>query len=443
MMAPLSRRNTVLAAALFTITALSFGAVTSEPAKASIARSNGLISDLQAILVKGTGKAAALSPAELQDATTYAKGESVPLDTAITTMTGQSAWDKVVDHLQDTDPSEFVNAGREVSTGRGAWITLADKPSDQILSDISSAPFDVTVRYGVPANSGQLESIGSAAFAVIANSEGVLNAEDTIDPHSGAILVSYRLATGTAELPQSIIDVARQAALRASGAAQLPVPLSFQNQPDLIIQPAYAGGASLWDASNGSFTCTSGFNVHDNGSGYTGTITAQHCANGLLWGESQQSGIIKYIGPAPTVSAGKIDIQWHESINGQVASNNFQATGEGTSDRRQVTASTNAHVGDTICKWGWGRAHAPQTAKHSAYGCSTVETTDGCESYDSATWCGENHINDAILNPGDSGGPVFYGNTAVGINSAVNESAGWSTYTQESRLKYMDLVILQ
>lgn len=180
--------------------------------------------------------------------------------------------------------------------------------------------------------------------------------------------------------------------------------------------------------------------MRDTNKGGTGTITAQHCENQLAWGESKQDDVIVFDRNAPNAGGGQVDLQLHRSKNGEVASANFQATGETVSDRRTVTTTRNAQRGDSICKWGWGAISGHGTGTKQDFGCATVTNTDFCRVIEGVNYCGMNEANKGIGNPGDSGGPVFYGTGAIGFVEGGSDKI--FLYTQQSRVSYMGAQIL-
>lgn len=113
-----------------------------------------------------------------------------------------------------------------------------------------------------------------------------------------------------------------------------------------------------------------------------------------------------------------IDLQWHATLtgNGHVTNHDFLADDDGD---RTVTARANPIIGGTgVCHWG----------ATTGYDCGEVIDTDDCYLYSSGiTYCGIDRIGSIDQGGGDSGGPVFFGNTANGIWSAGAGVEGFYT----------------
>jgi hypothetical protein len=71
-----------------------------------------------------------------------------------------------------------------------------------------------------------------------------------------------------------------------------------------------------------------------------------------------------------------------------------------------------------ICKYG----------KVTGYGCTTVVDYYGCIYTGGNTYaCGLYYTSSQIIQPGDSGGPWFYGNRAYGITYGYSDYSSWLT----------------
>ena len=147
-------------------------------------------------------------------------------------------------------------------------------------------------------------------------------------------------------------------------------------------------------------TCTSGFSVKDS-NGTQGITTAGHCQN------SQSRG-----GTALTFKqewhGGSYDLQWHSGPTSQTVRN---LAYDGTNHRYINSGRhwNDQSVGDYVCKYGMT----------TGAGCGEIET----KHYKPALYTGNKWVlvrnvpgdNSDLGEPGDSGGPVFDGNVAVGV----------------------------
>ncbi len=392
-------------------------AATAQPEPSTPTVRNGTA--LHTLLVSGTGKALTADNATRQDAEELAKDLGLDKTTALQRASAQHQWDELIARLSSNEKT-FASAGRDWSADIPAWISLTSSPSDEVMALINELPFDVRLTTNAAANESEAVLASETAFMAVANTSGVEAARSSLDPETNAITIEYRLTKGTSIDPRELQSRALRVSAAAFGDDELPVPIRLVNNPGLASEAAYWGGAPMWLASNSAFECTSAFGVSR--SGVNGTTTAQHCQNGLLWGEAKQSGVISYVGAASGTTGGAIDLQFHKSLPGFSADSTFQATGTAASQRRRVTSAANAVAGDAVCKFGWGEVY---NGNQNGYSCTQVGSLNQCVTYNNttpATWCGMAVTTSDIVFPGDSGGPFFLGNQAVGSTSGHGNS---------------------
>jgi hypothetical protein len=171
--------------------------------------------------------------------------------------------------------------------------------------------------------------------------------------------------------------------------AKLPTPIDIY-------------GGLLHETTCGGLEGTTGWSVKKNGSSTTGILTAAHLANcgtvsgyTLTFRDESEGGIA--------------DAQWFTSNT--IESPKFRWSNPGGTRLVLAKRAYSAIVvGELICKWG----------RTSGYSCGEVEEkdfdVDGIFGPKSPVWieirnCG----GDELAEPGDSGGPAFLNNTAVGI----------------------------
>ena len=152
-------------------------------------------------------------------------------------------------------------------------------------------------------------------------------------------------------------------------------------------------------------------------------MTASHCNDALL--DEGQSVLVMEGHMDPQ----NLDMQWHRSTGRQIWSYFAWNLTNGIQQNRQVAGTGFPVIGGSICKYG-------QTTGH---GCSTTLSGPGTVSY-------PNHPGPTykiysttayITSGGDSGGPWFVGNTAIGIHSghAVFRGQSRSLYTAISAIQ--------
>ena len=155
----------------------------------------------------------------------------------------------------------------------------------------------------------------------------------------------------------------------------------------------------IYGGLNGVPDCTSGFSVNGP-SGSRGVTFAAHCPDGL-----SVSGVaLTLMGSA---YYGSHDEQWHTK-SGHTYPNWIKVI----SGHRDITAKlsrTNQVIGGAVCKWG----------RSAGYACGTIVSKTVAPGYipNAAATTMQGHPYPEwpdMCSGGDSGGPVFIGNTAYG-----------------------------
>ncbi|HGM5609862.1 TPA: S1 family peptidase [Stenotrophomonas maltophilia] len=190
------------------------------------------------------------------------------------------------------------------------------------------------------------------------------------------------------------------------------------------VTTAISGGHKL---TGTAFNCTTGFNVFD-ADRELGVLTAGHCDNALTY-----QGIAAPLVFQSEQNEGDYDVQWHRepSRGPRQAQKNEITLINGPSQTLEITStlsSSSMHVGDVICKSGI----------HGHYACGTIEDMNSRSNHNGAIG---RYIRARNLSPGplsvegDSGGPVFSHNAAVGvIHGRGGEDTGF-----ENDLFYMPI----
>jgi streptogrisin B len=176
-----------------------------------------------------------------------------------------------------------------------------------------------------------------------------------------------------------------------------------------------AGGDAIY--ASAGWRCSAGFNVSIGGSAYF--LTAGHCTEGLP-GWYANSGLGTYIGPSIDASFPGDDYGLVRYDNSSVPRPGVVNLYNGTT--RDITGAANATVGLSVTRSG-----------------STTGVSGGSVTGLNATvnYGGGDIVSGLIrtnvcAEPGDSGGPLFSGNTAIGLTSGGNGncSVGGTTYFQ-------------
>ncbi len=225
--------------------------------------------------------------------------------------------------------------------------------------------------------------------------------------------------------------------------ARLGVPAVVESAEANVV-PANRGGRY-------TKYCTSGFSVRGNSSGRYGYTVAAHCGNDqpYLW----YSNLSARTPWHPTTFMGESfasDVQWHAmepgATNGQAAEPLFQVS---TTEARQQRGIWAPRVGDLVFNWGsrslnsqpsYGTVVARGTSPGSFCG---ALVKDPCGNTFVRVEGSATHLR---VCRGDSGGPIYSGNLAVGISTTMAVSTRTSECTPSSgtvKYWYAPMSILQ
>lgn len=150
-------------------------------------------------------------------------------------------------------------------------------------------------------------------------------------------------------------------------------------------------------------SCTSGFSVRKAGTTTDGILTAGHCVNA----QSYAGTSLPFQSEA---FSGSHDEQWH-TTPGFTPTNEIKWQDDGST--RTITSRvfwSSQSIGATICKYGLT----------TSYDCAEIQVKNLAPGYvpnASPTFIRASRLHTDMASPGDSGGPVFFGNGAYGITS--------------------------
>ncbi|HEU5269476.1 MAG TPA: S1 family peptidase, partial [Jatrophihabitans sp.] len=175
-----------------------------------------------------------------------------------------------------------------------------------------------------------------------------------------------------------------------------------------------AGGDAIY---GGSYRCSLGFNVR-NSSGVYYFLTAGHCGNVVsTW--YANSTYTTVLGSTAGSSFPGNDYAIVRYTNTAIAHPGTVDLHNGSS--QEITSAGNAYVGERVCRSGG------TTGVH----CGTVTAVNVTVNYADGTVTGLIQTN-ICSEPGDSGGALYDGTTALGLESGRvgNCSSGGTTYFQ-------------
>jgi len=319
---------------------------------------------------------------QMADLQAAAQSTGADLETLKKTHFGVTEFAAVVDAVRKATPDTFVQAGVGTAEDPTPWVVFTGRPNEGIISQFSTLPTDSEILYGAPASYAELEQAVATLVNALGQQDGVVSAGAGVVGKGDAI---------------EVVEGGRN------------LNLADSNDPD----------------------CTGAFTVTRNGE--KGMITAQHCANGLRYNSSL--GVIQYVAAARSSLSGRTDLQFHRTMSGNSTNSQFRATGTSSTDDRTVTAASNPVSGQIACHWGMT----------TGYSCSSVESTNFCVDYDDwETACNLDSTVARIDDKGDSGGPWFYGATAIGVHSGGSTPGNFSLFTRIGAVNdFLDATVLK
>jgi hypothetical protein len=179
------------------------------------------------------------------------------------------------------------------------------------------------------------------------------------------------------------------------------------------LSPFINGGRAIYTSSA---RCSLGFNAHSGSTFYV--ITAGHCTNiGATWWTNSSHTTV--LGQRAGSSFPGNDYGIIRYTNTSLTHPSSVYLWNGTS--RSITGAANARVGQSACRSG------STTGLH----CGSVTGVNATVNYPQGTVTGLIRTN-ICAEPGDSGGSLFSGNTALGVTSggSGNCTFGGTTFFQ-------------
>ncbi|HJZ38571.1 MAG TPA: S1 family peptidase, partial [Solirubrobacterales bacterium] len=242
-------------------------------------------------------------------------------------------------------------------------------------------------------------------------------AQTSLEPRTNSVLIVEAASIGS-EAKEEVAQIAAAATVavetRSSNQASFDVSPASCNVAERSCDAPIRGGVYI-ERTTGAVSCTAGFNATSlqNGSHYV--LTAGHCYRAAAaWLARESDGTSQYLGEVeqgvfPGSDYSKIKVAnsyWEAGWTSQV-------TTWGTGETVPITTESASYLGESVCHSGW----------KSGTSCGVVTALDKTIGYpegvvyhlteaSGASWCTE---------PGDSGGPVWGGNTAVGLISGAEK----------------------
>ena len=347
-----------------------------------------------------------ISEAELEDLKFLASQEGMSLKAAIDRYGWNDNFALAVATIREASPEAFT--GAEIVDGEGAWVAFAAGAPDKAVEIIEAfekahAAVAVEVRPDFGFTEVELEKAIEAVHYAVFDAANVRDATTSFDFDTRQITTVVALEGGVAD--------AALAELRA-GATDRLVDAGLGGLLDIIavkvVQsnlPALGGtdDNNAHIGGEGITTCTTGF-VVKNAAGVRGVSTAGHCQNA-----QSDDGVALAFQAGHEGAQG--DFQWHTGPQGEP--DDFYS-GDGITTevfRRDVAGVGAPAVNQSLCKNG----------RNGFKDCGTVMKLNVCH----FELCNLVQMDARRATGGDSGGPVFWGNTAYGLHQGWRYDPIW------------------
>jgi streptogrisin C len=331
------------------------------------------------------------------DAASYAADRGLTLAEARTALADQAAAGDVLERLE-----------QEFPTFAGGWI-------EHGRTVTAVARFQGSVPQGAAAiAAGRAELIGGAGRTLAQLSARANEVHDAVAARFGtSVTTAFDVQTGlvrvSAETPAGL-------RVRLPEIARAPdVRVTLTQGAVAGVEHTRGGAKTPWDG--GSTYCTTAFSVAKNGT--YGFATAGHCQNDRSYRQPENG--LTYNAPYQAQHRGDWgDFQWHTTPHVEYAE--FYTTSTGHRDVLGYDGSIAE--GDYVCKYG----------RTSGYGCGYVKDSSVSSTFDGITHRRLVAMRGYITEGGDSGGPWFLVNDAMGVHS------GWVTLDGARRSTFSRIV---
>ncbi len=338
-----------------------------------------------------------VSAAELEDLKAVASQYGISLQAAMDRYAWNDNFGLAVAKIREEAPTAFT--GAEIVDASNAWVAFASDAPQAALDIIGTfrtghSGISVEVRTGKGFTEVELEKAIEAAHFAVYEATEVRDASTTFDFATGQIKAVVVLESTASD---SVLDALRaDAANEVTNATRADILNSITTSVVRSNHEVLGGSDSSTEHLGGEALsiCTSGFGTK-NSSGVRGITTAGHCPNSLaddgtsLTFEGEHKG-----------SFG--DFQLHTGP--QKETDDFYAgnTVSVEVNRRDVSSVQCPTVGQMLCRNG----------KKTFRRCQKVRKLNVC----SGVYCNLVQMGARRAKGGDSGGPVFKGNTAYGLH---------------------------
>ena len=335
------------------------------------------------VIVAGATGGSAENPLA-RDAQDYAVQFGTTVDEAERRLNLQEAIGKL-DHKLTTGESD---------TFAGLWIQ--HEPDFKVIVKFTEGGESTLRRYISGGDLEDLVEVGTAANTMASLRQAQTDAKSASDSIEVLTESGINVFENRAEL--YILDKDSFNSLLESEGLELPQNVSVKQVDEFSSQATSIYGGLEVSTSTGD--CTTGFSVTDE-VGTVGITTAEHCGDDV-----EYEGIL--LERETGSDGGSVDLQWLTSD--EVTPNNIFFDGYNNKTVSGTLHRNYQSIGTHVCKYG--------DATERTCGQISDKDVRPVGSY-FATWMRVHNPNESMGLEGDSGGPVFYGQTAYGTTSSV------------------------
>ncbi|MEU9890488.1 hypothetical protein [Sphaerisporangium sp. NPDC051011] len=176
-----------------------------------------------------------MDDATQKDLAVYAKQSGSDLAAVRNKYRGLKTFEEVAAKLATDYAGTYVNAGYFESGQADVWVRFTREPEQSALDLLRNLPYDVQLQYGAPLNAADLEVISEEMFSAVAKYPGVATVVSETDPADDSITVTYRLSRGAAVDEALLRSTALSAGAARSVSKNIPVAVTFVNDPNLAV----------------------------------------------------------------------------------------------------------------------------------------------------------------------------------------------------------------
>ncbi|MER5648327.1 S1 family peptidase [Streptosporangium sp. NPDC002524] len=357
--------------------------------------------------------------AELIDLNRYAESKKISFKEAI----DRYAWSPAVNPLAAQLRAEFSEEVADIAIvddGRGVRMGFKAEVPAKAIELAKSLPVKVSIYSGRGFSEKELLALKESSRKQLKASGKVDTLVGRVNAETGEVIFTVKLKEELAGKDSRSAAI-ESLQLPATANPATKVRLEFDDSFKLDFQDNYIrGGGRL----NGSVSnCTNGFNVTNTSTNARGSLTARHCADSNPYFTYQNH-------PTQATSTTTLS-RFFRATAYDLARYDKSATTAMTQTRTfyyDLNLARYAHdvgtspvIGQPVCKYGRTTNADCDNITHT-----NVDISDVID--DGKDYLG-NILTDSITEPGDSGGPWYYGNRAWGIHSAGGFNLSWGTWS--------------